>query len=77
MEKFNKKVVGWKSSSLSQVGKCQLVKSTLEGQDSLLTRIRAPYSFLIPKRVDKEFFLGSWVVEWESFPLLTLGFLWE
>ena len=30
MDRFNKKLVGWKRASLSQVGQCQLVKSTLQ-----------------------------------------------
>ena len=30
MDRFSKKLVGWKGASLSQVGKCQLVKSTLQ-----------------------------------------------
>lgn len=30
LDRFNKKMVGWKGASLSQVGKCQLVKSSLQ-----------------------------------------------
>ena len=30
IDRFNKKLVGWKGASLSQVGKCLLVKSTLQ-----------------------------------------------
>jgi len=30
IDRFNKKLVGWKGASLSQAGKCLLVKSTLQ-----------------------------------------------
>ena len=30
LDKFNKKVTGWKGATLSQAGKCLLVKSTLQ-----------------------------------------------
>ena len=34
IDRFNKKLIGWKGATLSQVGKCTLVKSTLQNLPS-------------------------------------------
>ena len=49
IDRFNKKLDGWKGATLSQVGKCTLVKSTLQ---NLLTYALSIFGILI-KHVDR------------------------